>query len=63
MFYCQQCAAERKWPYFYGLPMSRGPCELCGKVRSCADVPSRALPESRKRPSEQTRDSDNADAG
>jgi hypothetical protein len=42
MFYCEDCAAERDWP-FLG-PKSRGPCEICHGVHNCADVPSSSLP-------------------
>ena len=44
MFYCEPCASKNQWPFFYGMPTSRGPCECCGKTASCADVPSSALP-------------------
>jgi hypothetical protein len=43
MFYCQPCAAKNDWPHFYGMPLSRGPCEECGKQASCVDVPSASL--------------------
>lgn len=47
MFYCDECASKNKWPGYYGMPQSRGPCEVCGKVRPCYDVPSSALPATR----------------
>lgn len=42
MFYCDPCAEQRKWPS--GLAVSRDPCETCGQVTACNDVPSRLLP-------------------
>ena len=42
MFYCESCRQERSWPE--GWTFSRGPCELCGEVARCHDVPSRNLP-------------------
>ncbi|MFA6096529.1 MAG: hypothetical protein WC788_02775 [Candidatus Paceibacterota bacterium] len=42
MFYCEKCREENKWPK--SLFKSYGPCEMCGKVRECNDVPSRCLP-------------------
>ena len=44
MFYCDDCASKNKWPGFYGMRQSRGPCEVCGKVRASYDLPSSALP-------------------
>lgn len=42
MFFCEPCRVEREWPE--GFIQSRGPCELCGVVSVCYDIPSRALP-------------------
>jgi hypothetical protein len=42
MFYCDPCAKPRDWPLTGG--MSYGPCEVCGTVAQCNDVPSGALP-------------------
>lgn len=47
MFYCAKCAEKNKWPW--GLSGSHGPCEVCGKVTICTDVPSHALPDPPKR--------------
>jgi len=39
MFICQKCLKpEHKWKAGYGT--SRGPCEICGVVSQCADVPA-----------------------
>jgi hypothetical protein len=47
MFYCDKCASENEWPIgFYG---STGPCEICGKVSDCNDVPSKFLPIPKKK--------------
>lgn len=43
MFYCTPCGAERGWPTETG-HTSQGPCEICGKVAVCHDVPSVRLP-------------------
>jgi hypothetical protein len=43
MFYCDDCATKNKWPSYYGMPQSRGECEVCGKVRACYDAPVRQL--------------------
>lgn len=48
MFYCDECAKKNEWPT--GLMQSRGPCEVCEKVRACNDVPSRYLPEPKRKP-------------
>lgn len=50
MYYCQQCGLTNKWPI--GMTQSVGPCEVCGKVKSCFDVPSRLLPEREATPRE-----------
>lgn len=42
MFYCETCRELHGWPKGWG--RSLGPCEMCGKVADCYDVPSRALP-------------------
>jgi hypothetical protein len=36
MFYCDSCRKEREWPDGYAL--SRGKCEVCGKVAVCYDI-------------------------
>jgi hypothetical protein len=43
MFYCQRCATRHKWPESFS--QSYGPCEMCGKVAVCNDVPSSWLPD------------------
>lgn len=48
MFYCDACARKNKWPDEFWLPRSRGPCEVCGKVAVCNDVPSTWLSSKRK---------------
>lgn len=48
MFYCDACAQKNGWPDDFWLPRSRGPCEACGKVASCNDVPSVHLSSNRK---------------
>lgn len=50
MFYCEACAKKNEWPFRDALSKSHGPCECCGRVRTCADVPSRALPEPKREP-------------
>ena len=42
MFYCEGCAKKNDWPE--SIFKSRGPCEVCGKVCACNDIPSSALP-------------------
>lgn len=42
MFYCEECGLARGWPL--GLFSSYGRCEVCGKQRTCSDVPSKYLP-------------------
>ena len=42
MFYCDGCAAPRKWPQT--IFKSEGPCEVCGRIAVCSDMPSRDLP-------------------
>jgi hypothetical protein len=44
MFYCDDCADKNKWPRELWMRQSRGPCEVCDKVRACYDVPSSSLP-------------------
>jgi hypothetical protein len=44
MFYCQKCGDEHRWPTYYGLPTSYGPCEVCNKRAPCFDVPTSRLP-------------------
>ena len=43
MFYCDPCAKKNEWQE--GFMKSRGPCEICGRVALCNDVPSSALPD------------------
>jgi hypothetical protein len=43
MFYCDPCAVPRSWPTGT-ISASVGPCELCGTVGVCNDVPSSLLP-------------------
>lgn len=50
MFYCEWCAQKNKWPYQYGMEMSKGPCEDCGKTRICVDFPSDCLPNPKAEP-------------
>ncbi len=50
MFYCDECGTKEGWPTDFYLPMSKGPCECCGKVRGCFDVPSSALPKKTQGP-------------
>ena len=39
MFYCDECAKEKKYPIFASEKMkSIGPCEICNKVRPCNDI-------------------------
>ena len=45
MFFCDKCAEKNGWPTSF--MRSRGPCEVCGYVAVCSDIPSRALPESK----------------
>lgn len=45
MFYCTRCAKRREWPE--SIFQSHGRCEVCGKVASCSDTPSKYLPASR----------------
>ena len=42
MFYCNDCAEEKKYP-LSGFK-SHGRCEICKQIRQCNDVPSRDLP-------------------
>ncbi len=48
MFYCESCREAKGWPESFG--RSRGPCEVCGKVRDCHDVATKSLPEPRQDP-------------
>lgn len=43
MFYCNKCADKKGWPK-NTISGSYGPCECCGRVSECDDVPSYALP-------------------
>ena len=49
MFYCNKCAKAKGWPIDIP-PKLYGPCEVCGKVTSCNDVPSKnlSIPNDRK---------------
>lgn len=42
MFYCELCRKKNEWPQ--GFSGSYGPCEVCHKVATCFDVPSKYLP-------------------
>lgn len=42
MFFCDSCGNKNKWPA--SMSKSLGPCEVCGKVKRCSDVPSKYLP-------------------
>jgi len=41
MFYCEACRAENRWPGI--IPISHGPCEMCGKIGPCYETPSNEL--------------------
>ena len=44
MFVCDECAKENNVDNFYMMLFrSYGPCEMCGKTRSCGDVPCHAI--------------------
>ena len=47
MFFCEKCRVKKQWPESFG--KSVGPCEVCGKVELCNDVPSGALPLPKKK--------------
>jgi len=42
MFYCNDCAKENGYPQ--SIIRSIGPCECCGKIADCSDMPSSNLP-------------------
>ena len=42
MYYCEECRKIKGWPE--SLAQSRGPCEVCGKTRTCHDRKSSDLP-------------------
>jgi hypothetical protein len=45
MFFCRPCKEKKGWPTpWHGLFGSHGPCEVCGVVSDCYDVPSSQLP-------------------
>lgn len=46
MFYCDDCGDKNQWPMTFS--GSFGPCECCGKVGTCNDVPSRLLPTAKR---------------
>ena len=46
MFYCNDCANENGYPI--SIIRSIGPCECCGKVADCSDMPSSDLPKPRE---------------
>lgn len=50
MFFCEACRKEKRWPF--SLSKSRGPCEICGEVCKCHDVPSKFLVELKEQQSE-----------
>lgn len=43
MFFCEPCRVANQWPGI--VQFSRGPCEVCGVVSACYDVPSKHLPD------------------
>lgn len=45
MFYCEECAKKRGYPFDGVIHQSVGPCELCSRAKVCVDVPSSSLPE------------------
>jgi hypothetical protein len=47
MFFCEGCRKDNDWPE--GFMRSFGPCEVCGRRANCHDVPSRALPEPKRK--------------
>lgn len=49
MFYCDECATKNGYPETAF--KSQGPCECCGKLRVCNDMPSRLLPMPKKKES------------
>lgn len=53
MFYCMACAEKNDYPET--LFKSRGPCELCGSVAPCNDLPTRRLNEYDRRANEEKR--------
>jgi hypothetical protein len=50
MFFCEACKAKNNWPGW--CKASHGRCEMCGTVADCYDVPSSALPLSRRKEEE-----------
>jgi len=42
MFYCDECAEKNGYPQ--SIIRSIGPCELCGRIADCSDMPSSSLP-------------------
>jgi hypothetical protein len=42
MFYCDECATERKYPLT--IFKSLGKCELCGICKPCNEVAAKNLP-------------------
>ncbi len=46
MFICSECLNDD--PFY--MPKSYGPCEVCGKVRSCYDIHHSQLPEAKPEP-------------
>lgn len=42
MFFCEACRQRLHWPPTLGIK-SDGPCECCGAVAVCHDVPSALL--------------------
>lgn len=47
MFYCDECRRKANWPE--SIFKSRGPCEVCGNMAICNDVPTKYLPEREER--------------
>lgn len=42
MYFCDPCAKQNNWPTSFA--RSYGTCEVCKRLGSCHDVPSKDLP-------------------
>jgi hypothetical protein len=51
MFYCNDCGVIKEWPIVK--VKSYGPCEQCGNLTECNDVPSIYLPRTVREPLEE----------
>jgi hypothetical protein len=51
MFYCHVCKEKMEWPD--SILVSYGPCEICGAIGECNDIPSKYLPIPRSSTDEQ----------